>query len=117
MKKIITLCLMLVFANVAMSQGKSTASEKATKMTNDWATRLSMTADQKTKTYDVLVVKIEDRMKIVDQFKVDGDAAAKSAGLTRVREELKKEMKLILKDGQKYQQWEAMTDQSADNRK
>ena len=109
MKKIITLCLMLVMSSVAMSQGKETSIEaNATKTTEKWATKLMLTADQKAKTYDVVLAKMEARKKVMDAFKVSRDQAAKDAALATIRQELKNEMKPILTGGQKYQQWESM---------
>ncbi len=111
MKKIITLCLMLVMSSAAMSQTKQSPIEaNATKTTEKWATKLMLTADQKAKTYDVVLAKMEARKKVMDQFKVSRDEAAKNAAMTTIRTEMKNEMKTILTGGQKYQQWENMVD-------
>lgn len=112
MKKIITLCLMLVMSGVAMSQTKQSPIEaNATKTTENWATKLMMTADQKAKTYDAVYAKMEARKKVMDEFKVSRDEKTKSAAIAKIKAELKAEMKVILgTSGQKYQQWETMVE-------
>jgi hypothetical protein len=114
MKKIITLCLMLVMSGVAMSQTKQSPIEaNATKTTENWATKLMMTADQKAKTYDIVLAKMEARKKVMDEFKVSRDEKAKSAAMAKIKGEMKVEMKSVLTTGQKYQQWESMVDKES----
>lgn len=117
MKKIITLCLMLVMANVAMSQasGKGTPNEeKADRITTKWATSLSLTDAQKTAAYDIVLAKMAKRYAILAKYTSKADDAAKQTELTAVRNEIKAEMKTLLgTSGQKYQRWEVMFENDA----
>src|ERR1051325_401380 len=99
MKKIITLALMLVFTNMAMSQGSAKGNsneEKAQRITSNWATRLSLTDAQKTASYNIVRKKKNKRDAILDKYKMVKDDKAKQAELDALRTETKTEMKAEL---------------------
>ncbi|HYG49608.1 MAG TPA: hypothetical protein VD905_01845 [Flavobacteriales bacterium] len=113
MKKIITLCLMLVMANMAMGQAASSKGtpneEKAERLSTKWATSLSLTDAQKTAAYDIVLAKMTKRDAILAKYTGKADDAAKQTELTALRNEIKAEMKTLLgTSGQKYQRWEVM---------
>ncbi|HLP13698.1 MAG TPA: hypothetical protein VK177_17325 [Flavobacteriales bacterium] len=115
MKKIITLCLMLVMANAAMSQASSKGTpneEKADRITTKWATSLSLTDAQKTAAYDIVLAKMAKRDAVVAKYGDKTESAAKKSELEAIKNEMKAEMKALLgTSGQKYQRWEVMLEQ------
>jgi hypothetical protein len=114
MKKMITLCLMLVMANVAMSQATGTSNtEKAERLSSQWATKLMLTDAQKTSAYDIVLAKMTKRDAVIAKYG-KADSPAKQAELNALRNEMKDEMKTLLgNSGQKYQRWEVMFESDA----
>ncbi len=113
MKKIITLCLMLVMSVGAFAQSnpKTENAKKAHERVSKWEQPLNLTLEQKKKAKQIMLDKFDRRDKVVAQFNIDKNEANKKAEMDQIKADTKTEMKAIL-DATQYEKWEKMFDKT-----